>query len=243
MHINELENIHKDKRCIILASGPSLHHLDIQNIKTDDIVIAINAGIVKYSKSQYFLSDDNDVQNWNYWDTILPQCEAKLLLYKDKPWQKISSIRYERIIWYKHKCWYDLFKNIYYDDGLELTKEAHLPIIGARNSSGSAIHFAYIMGCNPIILVGCDCCFKDDKKYFWQFEQEPIVKRLKNKDTIPINPIKKINYNGKQIDTCFLEFVEYWNALSKQCDKYKIKIYDASDGALSCFEKMDIKNI
>lgn len=238
--IKTIQNKHKDKTCFVVASGPSLHFQDLYFLK-DHITIAVNAGIAKIPFANYFLSDDHDVQNWSYWRDVLPNIGSILLLYQDKPWRPFSKELLDRTIWFKHKTWHDTVVNRYHKDGLVLTKESEKPIIGARNSAASAVHFAYIMGCKTIILLGCDCCFVDNKKYFWQFDGEAKVQRLKSRDTVPFNPKSLIKYKGKMIDPCFFEFIKYWKALAEQCERQNIKVYDGSDGVLDVFEKIDIK--
>lgn len=237
--IDTLKDKHKDKTCFVVASGPTLHFQEISFIK-NHISIAINAGIAKIPFANYFLTDDHDVQNWNYWRDILPNIDANLLLYQDKPWKPFGRDLLDKTIWFKHKAWYDPANNRYYNDGLVMTKDPKLPIIGARNSAASSIHFAYIMGCDPIILLGCDCCFIDNNKYFWQFDNEPLVKRVSSRDTVPFYKNKLMKYKNKMIDPCFFEFIKYWQELSKQCEKQNIRVYDGSDGVLDCFEKINI---
>jgi len=245
MDISELQDIGLNKPCFIIASGPSIHTQDIAALDSNNVVtIAINAGIVKAPFSDYFLSDDNDVQHWSYFWKILPKNESTLLLYKDKPWLDIDNIDKKRIVWFSHKTYYDNIQDKYYEDGLVLTKDASLPIIGARNSAGSAIHFAYIMGCSPIVLLGCDCCFVEGKKYFWQFKGESSVYKRKGKVpalTFPLSHVVK--YNGHMVDRCFLEFIRYWEDLSKQCERQNIKVINASGGALDAFESQDYNDV
>jgi hypothetical protein len=41
-------------------------------------------------------------------------------------------------------------------------------VLHGRGSSGPlAFQLAYILGCNPIVLLGCDCCYRDNKTNFY----------------------------------------------------------------------------
>ena len=238
--LDQLQDLHKDQPCFVVASGTSLHGQPIKELK-DSVCITINAGIAKAPFADYFLTDDHDIQYWNYWNDILPNNDSKVLLYQRKPWSPINHIHKDRIYWFDHKCWYDNITDKYYADGLLFTKEATEPLIGARNSAGSAVHLAYIMGCDPIILLGCDCCFVDNKKYFWQFEGEPKVEKSLLGPPALMNPVyKTADYNGFTVDAYFFDFLKYWKALSKQAKEQKINILNASGGALDCFENIDI---
>ena len=114
------------------------------------------------------------------------------------------------------------------------------PIVGARVSMGSAVHIAYIMGCDPIVLLGNDCCLKDGKRYFWQHlpkEQQPHrVKSYKfSKRT------QNIGFNQKMIHS-------YWNDFAKYNKEHgvlgeRVEIIDCSESSLSCFPKMTLQEI
>ena len=65
---------------------------------------------------------------------------------------------------FDHKSWFSPEDKSYNLDGLKLTKQE--PIVGARVSMGSAVHLAFLMGCDPIVLLGNDCQLKNGKRYF-----------------------------------------------------------------------------
>ena len=124
-----------------------------------------------------------------------------------------------------------------------MTKDAQKPIIGARTSTGTAIHLAYIMGFDPIVLIGNDCCHYQRKRYFWQFPGEKKAYRV---DGMPIVFVADRGKMGnKSIDKHSVDFMQYFNALSKQCKKQNINIIDASGefGLLKCFDKMELEDI
>jgi len=59
-------------------------------------------------------------------------------------------------------------------------------LLEPMNTGGNAIVLASILGCNPIILLGCDCCFRDSKTNFYGknydylgHEKELCIKYLK----------------------------------------------------------------
>lgn len=218
----------------VIGAGPSLREVDNNTIKKYP-KICVNSAISKFPESNYFLSDDWDSMSWNYFQSI-NQNTVKLL-YKEK--FKDKDIKGSYYL-FNHKFWYNHLTNRYEKDGLELTKDPNLPIIGARTSIGSAIHFAYIMGFNPIVLLGCDCCFEGNKRYFWEYEDQKQCYRIDNKSLE-----KRISgkIDGRLVDRHSLDFLKYWEALSKQLEKQKIKVINASDGILKFFERKDLKDI
>ena len=169
-NIKEFKNKHKGKLAFLIGAGPSLYNINIDFEKY--ITITVNSGILKYPTCNYFVSDDKGIANWSYYRNVLSKQKCIKFLYKDK--LEKSKEELENVILFSHTWWYSPKNNEYNLEGLRLTK--HEPIIGARTSLGSAVHIAYIMGCNPIVLLGNDCCIKGGKRYFWQYwdkEKQP----------------------------------------------------------------------
>ena len=244
VNLQKLNNLYEGKMGFAVGSGCSLHYQNLDNLK-NFVSIAINAAIVKIPFANFFLTDDHDIQYWNYWYDLIPNINCDLLLYKNKPWnpQKLDHIDKNRIIWFDHKCWYDPIKNKYHPEGLFFTQNPLEPIVGARNSTGSAVHFLYIMGCNPIVLLGCDCCFDGYKKYFWQYDGEDKVEKNSGPMAFTFPVGQTMDYEGKKVDKFFFEFLDYWKALAKQAKQQNIKIIDASGGVLDIFDKMTLEEV
>ena len=139
-----------------------------------------------------------------------------------------------------HKWWYDPRSKSYNPDGLKLTKEADKPIIGARTASGTAVHLAYIMGCDPIILLGCDCCYMHGKRYFWQFPNERTCKRITGERVFCHN--NRGSHKGYAVDFSFYGFYRVpGTRLLKPI--LMPNIIDASPGPLDCFKKIDFEEL
>lgn len=236
--LNDIADIAKGKVGFIVGAGPSLHFQDVEPLR-DHLTIAVNAGIVKVPFCSFFVTDDQDVANWSYY-MGLKSLDCDCLLYESKIRGRDSHIPENRKIWFQHKLWYEPSKKKYHKDGLVITKDPNLPIIGARTSGGTAIHLAHIMGCDPIVLLGTDCCYREGKRYFWQFEGENKPYRLDNK-SVECNPTRKIN--GQQADWHSGEFLEYYNSLATQCRSQNIRIINVSGGILDCFERMTLVEV
>jgi hypothetical protein len=239
MELNDLQDLHKGKMAFLVGAGPSLHFQNTELLR-DHVTIAVNSGLVKVPFCDYFLSDDWDVSNWSYYSIDLPKLKCKCLLYKKKMESFVDHLDKDRVIWYDHKFWYDHRKREYNPDGLIFTKRASDPIIGARSSTGSAVHMAYIMGCDPIVLLGCDSCLTNNKRYYWQFPGERKPFRT---DGRRIFTTVKKKINGKAVDKHGLDFIDYWEAVSKQAKKQNIHIIDVSGGVLECFEKQKYEDV
>ena len=144
MNINDLQDKYSGQMGFVIGSGPSLSF-----IKKDELlkiidypIICVNSAILKFAdlgcKNLYFLSDDIAVKNWSYFQD-LNKIDCTYLLFEDKLKNEAKHLDQDRIVWFKHKCWYDPHAKVYHPEGLVMTKSE--PIIGARTSSGSAINY------------------------------------------------------------------------------------------------------
>ena len=239
MKLKELENIHSNKLCFVIGAGPSLRYVNFDKIEKF-ITIAVNSAILKSNNFKYFVSDDWAVSNYNYFQD-LKDINCINLLFRDKLKGRVSHLDKEKVVWYDHKCWFDPGAGKRYPEGLVLTKEADKPIIGARTSTGSAIHLAYIMGCNPIVLLGNDCCFENGRRYFWQFPGEKKASKVSG-GIQPWLP-NRGKIKNKCVDKNSVDFLEYFEVLSKQTKKQGINIINASGGILDCFPRMSLEEV
>jgi hypothetical protein len=231
MQVSDFRDKNKGEITFLLGSGPSLHDVNIDIIK-NYLCIAVNSSIDKYSDCDFFISDDSDIKSWNYYDVIKKSPCVKF--FYEKKFKNIVS-DWKNIILYDHKSWYSPENNSYYLDGLRLTKDE--PIIGARISMGSALHIAYILGCNPIVLIGNDARVVDGKRYYWQFPGEKKQYRIKG---------RKFTRQTQQIGFDEKAYRKYWESfaeVNKDIIGKEINIIDASNSSLDCFPKMTIEEV
>ncbi len=241
MNLINLENKHFNQMCFIIGAGPSLH---FQNISEIDkfVTITVNSGILKMPNSDYFLSDDIAVKDWNYFQTTVKDSKCIKLLYKNKLQNEVDHLNSDEIIWYEHHTSHTPDFNINSSDGYTMSNKGSEPIIGARTSAGSAVNLAHIMGCSPIVLLGCDSCYKNGKRYFWQFPGEKQAFKVTNRGPVYSRPDQG-QINGKAVDKHCCEFNLYWNKLAK-CNKDKVEIIYASEGGLiDAFPRMTLKEV
>jgi len=239
MELSDLGNKHAGRIGIVAGAGPSLLAVDPKMLKDLGVVISVNSSISKLTNADYFIADDIGVRTWDYYRITLPKIDATCLLYRKKLAGEANHIPKERVIYFDHKWWYDPGSKKYNPEGLILTKDPKAPLVGARTSAGTAVHFAYIMGCDPIVLVGCDCCYKQSKRYFWQFPGEKPCKRLTGEKVFCHN--NRGTHKGYAVDSHSMDFIEYWTAFAKA--NPDVNIIDASDGTLECFKKMSLQEV
>jgi len=246
MNIKELQDCHDGCLGFVIGSGPSLHFISEEIF--DKILkypcISVNSAILKFFGKKcnklYFCSDDQAARHWKYFYD-LSELNCTCLLYKNKLKGHTKHISADKIVWFSHKCWYCPSDGTYDPEGLILTKDAQKPIVGSRTSSGTAIHLAYIMGCNPIVLLGHDCCFNKGKRYFWQFPGEKRTCRTSGGPIITYANKGKIR--GHPVDNHSLDFLHYWENFAKQSKSQNINIINASGGILESFPRMSIEEV
>jgi hypothetical protein len=230
--MKDLQNNHSGKLCFIYGAGPSLNNVNDEGL-SNYINITVNSGFIKNPNCDFFVSDDSAITNWNYYNSIW-RSHCKKLLFRDR-FESICDGKKD-VIFYEHTWWFSPKDKKYNLDGLKLTKDG--PIVGARTSVGSAVHLAYIMSCNPIVLLGNDCRIINRKRYYWQYfskKQQPYR-------------IKGTTFNERTQNIGFSEkdFVEYWNKFAKVNKKIigkDVDIIDCSDSNLRCFPKMNLKEV
>ena len=232
MKLKELQNRYSGRMGFVLGAGPSLYDLDVDLIK-EHICISVNSGIVKYPECDAFVSDDLDIMSWSYFN-IIKKSSCVKFFYEDKFQNECDDLK--NVVLYSKRWWFSPEDKTYNFDGLRLTKEE--PMIGGRSSMSSAINILYIMGCNPIVLLGNDCKIKDDKRYFWQY----------NKKSFQPHRISGYEFNSRNQNRGFNKdsLIKYWNKFAEVNRKIigeQVEIIDCSDSDLRCFTRMHLQEI
>lgn len=238
MITKDLVDKYKGKMGFAIGSGPSLRTVDPDQL-SPYVTIAVNSSISKFRNADFFITDDIDVKYWDYYVKTLPKLKCTYLLFKDKLKGTADHLDPDRVVWFSHKTWYQPSTKTYFEDGLVLTKDE--PIIGARTAVGSAIHFLYLLGADPIVILGCDCCYEKGQRYFWQFSGQTPCKRL-DKQNVFSTP-NKGKFLGQPVDQHSLDFLVYWAALAKQTEKQSVNVINASGGILQWFPRMTLEKV
>jgi hypothetical protein len=239
--LSDLTDKHKGKIGFVIGAGPSLSKQIPLDVLKDYVTITVNSGIAAYFDCDMFVGDDQGLRWWDYYLHLLPKSKCLKLLYKAKLSDACSHIDKEELVFFDHKCYYDPSKKRYHPDGLVLTKSG--PIIGSRTALGSAIHVAHVVGCDPIVLLGADCCYsKDNKRYFWQYWSPQIQPKRVTGEKAFCFP-NHGHRDGYPIDSHCNGFLDYFEALAKQCEKQNINVINASGGILNSFPRMELDDV
>lgn len=230
-NLEEFNGKYKDKSCFIIGSGTSIAKQDIKLVR-DFVTISVNSGYIAAPWSDFFLSDDHSVAQWSYFNVDLRKSKTTVLLYEDK-FKRFFKVFKDRTVFFRHRRGYhitDKYEHENYENR----------VCQSRTSVGTAIHVAHIMGCDPIILLGVDCCRVAGKRYFW-FDNKDYIKQSRI-DGLPLDRFMKVREYGYETDRDLLEILAYWN-MSSKFFKEKCRIFNASPvSMMHCFEKIDFRD-
>ena len=168
--LEKIKDIYKGRTAFIAGSGPSLRHIEPERLK-GHIVIAINGAILKVPEADYFFSCDGRVTLTRAWQN-LKNLSCTLILdqtysgfnsydYKEPFVKSYEGIADERL------CFFKRDKN-----NPNVMRDDNLLLLGS-SSAHSAAHFAYLLGCSPIVLLGMDCGLENGKRLYNEFEGQP----------------------------------------------------------------------
>ena len=244
MNLKDLKDKHQGKLAFVCGAGPSLRHIDPEQI-APYVTFTANSSLLKFPECDYFVTDDDGVRSWNYWRITAHNSRCMKLLYKDKMKKEVGNLRPQEYIFFEHRQWATPQPNgelLYHKENLKLTDDPEFPIIGSRTSAATALHFAYIMGCDPIVLLGCDCCYEGRNRYYWQFPNQPKAIEYNNRIfSSPDQGLKK----EKPVDKHCVSFDIYWNhfvEINPEVSKTRI-IYVSENGILDVFQKMTLTEV
>ena len=157
---------HKGKMAFVLGSGPSLRFLNPEILKPH-VTIAVNSAIMKASESDYYFTCDFGMTVWHSWLTLQNlKCQIRLFNV-DVGFRHLETLTKQ-----------DTFEGIdehrvaYFDMKESLDMDSY-PLIQGSTSTHAAVHFAHFMGCSPIVLLGCDNKYVDDKYHYYDFHGQP----------------------------------------------------------------------
>lgn len=236
MRLSDFHNKHKGRVAFILGSGPSLHFEKLDGL-ANFVTFAVNASVMKYRTADYFVSDYPGVADWDYYQKTLPKFGGVTFL----PRARFGEIAYHitNVCLYDTKDYFDPFTRKFDREGLRITDDPAKPIIWSRSSCGAAAHIAHLMGCDPIVLIGNDCCHVGEKSHFYHFPGEHKPQRYRGHHP---PSARKTMVRGKTLDDDNREIIDYWQTLGRT-NPYINIINCATQGILDCFPKMALPDV
>ena len=226
---------HKDKMAFILGTGPSLRNIKPELLKPH-VTIAVNGAILKAPEADYYFSCDNGMVLWKSWLT-LKDLKCKLILASNSGFGAFQHVIKDRGIF----------------DGISMLRIDYLPrkkdnifdkgdkLIKGSSSVHAAVHFAWVMGCSPIVLIGCECKYVGGKKHYWDFPNQPDEGLVNLKHNSHRRPLSKSNPGGTT-DGELNHHRNVWRLIRK-LNPQEINIIDASGGNYEYFQSNTLEEI
>jgi hypothetical protein len=104
----------------------------------------------------------------------------------------------------------------------------------------NALHFACIIGCDDIYMVGADLMFKDEYDHYYPDHlYRKSTTKIKNR-----SPIIEVQHDGKAYKTTkfFQESAQYIDhVIDTMCRPNNIRVYDFSGGLISAAIQVDLE--
>ncbi len=227
-------NIHKGKMAFVLGSGPSLRNLNPDLLKPH-VVIAVNAAILKTPSADYYFSNDFTCTLLKYW-LSLKNIKCELIINHTTggfgAYEPRTGIRVFEGIDKNRITYFEVERK------LKMDKEANKLKL-ASSSAHTAVHFAHILGCSPIVLLGCDCQYEKNCKHYYDFPNQPdggYIKPEFKKFSPDWEGVIGGNTDGEQH--------HHYNAWQKiRKNNPNINIINASGGRLTMFPRMSLEEV
>jgi hypothetical protein len=217
----------------LLGSGPSLHGLDFDRI-APHVTIAVNSAIAKAPQSDYYFSCDFGMTVWKSW-LYLQFLPCELILYNvDVGWRHLEKLTGRDTF-----AGIDQSRITYFDMAKSLRFTPEPPLIEGSTSAQVAAHFAHVMGCSPIVLLGCDCKYDGDKYHFYDYPGEfrDAYRKDEYRDFKPRDLIVRRRESNRYLDG----HLACWQKIKDA--NPDIEIIDCSGGRLTMFEQMSVEEV
>lgn len=203
--IKSLEGIHRNERCFIVATGPSLTMEDLQLIK-DEVTFGMNSITRIFDKTDwrptYYGIQDRQVYEKMERSIMEYYRNANNVIVADQL-NRFFDIP-ENFIQFPYNGNYHIFRGNYEDYSAEFSPNAYEVVFDGYSITYSLIEIAVYMGFTEIYLLGADCNYpKGEKNHFVESgfvdknaASNPIRMRVgykKAKEYADANGIKIIN--------------------------------------------------
>jgi hypothetical protein len=241
-NLQDFRDIHKGKMAFLIGGGVSIDAIEEETLKPY-ITTVVNDVIIKITKPDYFFSCDGGVYQYDLLDYIPKESSTKVFLTGELIDDNFegTNIRGKSI-----DHFYSLNRKDNYPEPESTTMRLTDEItIKGLTSLHPAAHLLWVMGCDPIVLLGCECKFTDGVFSFYML---PKYKHLLNKHYIndegnadlPL-PGKHKEILRKDLPGHLSAFRQYWDKMKKLAPD--IPIIDACNSAMVAYPKMTLEEV
>ena len=252
---NKLRNIFKGKRCFVIGNGPSINRQNLSLLKNEVKIVCnafLNHEILKEWQPTIYCTGFPASSH-----SVSSNCTA---FYQDL-FKKISPLFYvfhysvleqifnsdviqipstlgEKVLGFASYCdyspnYYSMVSEVSDQTQIEFTR----PLPGIRNTTMLSIMIAIYMGCNPIILIGCD---HDNFSKFFRQEHEVIYLY----PGLTLEEMFDSHWDHLKIAKEIFETYKCYARLNQIALKQGTKILDAThNDLLDTFNKIDYTSL
>ncbi|MFH1832140.1 MAG: 6-hydroxymethylpterin diphosphokinase MptE-like protein [bacterium] len=244
-----LNNTHKNQRCFILGTGPSINKIDINKLKNEHCIFLSQFYLHKdyqHISPKYHLFSGmtphlNGKATYDHWLKFFKQIEdsvpvktALFMNYFDK------NFILKHGFFSKHNVYYSCFKKDLkkiFKDKINLTQVLY----GATGIPIMAIQLAIGMGFKEIYLLGIDCCWDKEThaSHFYKTEASVVDHLGLTPDDILAN-LDRIEDEYR----AYLSLLDQFRALNTFGKSQGINIFNATKGGvLEIFNRVNYDSL
>lgn len=237
----EFRDIHKGKMGFLLGTGVSLDTVDTDRLKPY-VTVGINGSLFKMPDPDYLFTCDGGITLYGLLG-IVSKDTTLLIAYEgnfsEGGIQQISEA-------YSIPKYSAIRRKVSENSKESATMRAEDDkLIFGLSSVHCAAHLMYIMGCNPIVLLGCDCKMTNGLYSFWMLPQyrdklTPSYIDEAGNANLP-HPTGYRERIYKDIPGYLSSFKNYWEKMKQYAPT--VPIIDACDSEMSCFPKMSLDKV
>jgi hypothetical protein len=229
-------DIHKGKLGFLIGGGMSAFSVDPKELKPY-VTMVLNEAIFKFDDTTYFFSCDGAAFHAGLLRRLAELNHAtKAIIPSHKTPAEPGPMPPERFFCVQRKE--GIVKQAF------TNKDDRL--VFGTSSAHPAAHLLQIMGCDPIVLLGCDCLIKEGAYAFWHLP--PYCDNMTSFYQTTFGKDIKTNYDrisqqrgSAPLDAMLGTHHDYWMHMASITPK--IPIVDASEGRLECFPRMKLKEV
>jgi hypothetical protein len=243
-------NIHKGQPAFVLGAAPSLKECDISKLYSNGIIISCNSSIVELNYADYFIFADEAVVYFNFYEKVSNISKNVIFAGRGIDYKFFHNDinGYNEKIEFKGKKYlidrrYDNFGRPFINNNTKGAADFNLrdgKIVDGSDVCHGAANFAYILGCDPIYMIGVDLQWDKDERYFRSFDDDSIMQRSNSPRKYMDN---KSYFKPNNVDTALETSYNCWKKICNENSKLNIKCTSEKSRLKELFEYVDINNI
>lgn len=228
-------NRHKGKMAFLLGCGVSLDEVDTDLLKPY-ITMGINQSLFKLPDPDYFFTCDGLIFINGLLDIINREKTEVIFIEELCPEYNYDTFAKERNL-----PKFGLVRRKYNipEPESSTARNTDNALAFGKSSVHPAAHLLHIMGCDPIVLLGCECRFTGALHSFWMLEKyrSQLLPAYLDANGNPFHPTPYPQHLQGYLN----EFKEYWERMKNL--EPSIPIINACNGVMTNLPKMTLAEV